>query len=95
MVVEASVPSVNQSIETGILEIGVQVGEPFNVGFLNFGIGSEMAKCQVLLQISEEMKITWCEIRTLGRMFQCLRGGRARQFFTPVFGKENRFPHLF
>ncbi|GBM17587.1 hypothetical protein AVEN_80888-1 [Araneus ventricosus] len=59
-------------------KIRVQVAEPLNDSFLNFGIGSEMATCQVLLQRSEEMKITWCEIRNLGTVFKCLCGGRAR-----------------
>ncbi|GBM77601.1 hypothetical protein AVEN_165628-1 [Araneus ventricosus] len=70
MAVEAFVPSVNQSFEIGIEEIKVQVVEPLNDGFLNFGIGSEMTACQVLLQLSEEMKITWCEIRAIGRLFR-------------------------
>ncbi|GBN72379.1 hypothetical protein AVEN_149271-1 [Araneus ventricosus] len=70
MVFEAFVPSVNQSIETGIEEIRVQVAEPLNDGFLHFGIGSEMATFQVLLQRSEEMKITWYEIRAVGRVFR-------------------------
>ncbi|GBN76852.1 hypothetical protein AVEN_135681-1 [Araneus ventricosus] len=87
MVVEAFVPSLNQSIEIGIR---VQVTEPHNEGFLKVGISSEMATCQVLLQRSEEMKITWCEIRGLGRVFQCLYGGHAQQFCAPVFLKENR-----
>ncbi|GBM69220.1 hypothetical protein AVEN_210441-1 [Araneus ventricosus] len=90
MVVEAFVSSVNQSIETGIEKIRVQVAEPLNDGFLNFGIGSEVATCRVLFQRSEDMKITWCEIRAVGRVFQCLCGGRGRQFCTPVFVKENR-----
>ncbi|GBM96383.1 hypothetical protein AVEN_64086-1 [Araneus ventricosus] len=72
MVAEAFVPSVNQSIETGIEEIKVQVPEPLKEGFLNFVIGSEMAICQVVLQRSEEMKITWCEIRVVGRVFQSI-----------------------
>ncbi|GBL72479.1 hypothetical protein AVEN_115394-1 [Araneus ventricosus] len=67
MVVEAFVPSVNQSIETGIEEIRVQIAEPLNDGFLNFGIGFEI---QVLYQRSEDMKITWCEIRAVGMLFQ-------------------------
>ncbi|GBN94332.1 hypothetical protein AVEN_47723-1 [Araneus ventricosus] len=79
MVVEAFVPSVNQSMETGIEEIRVQVAEPLNEGVLHFHIDSKMATCQVLLQRSEEMKITGCEIRTVARVFQCLCGGRARQ----------------
>ncbi|GBL83829.1 hypothetical protein AVEN_132706-1 [Araneus ventricosus] len=70
MVVEAFVPSVNQSVETGIEEIRVQVAEPLNDGFLNFGIGPKIVTCQVLLQRSEEMKNTWYEIRTVGRVFQ-------------------------
>ncbi|GBN33566.1 hypothetical protein AVEN_218046-1 [Araneus ventricosus] len=94
MVVEAFVPSVHQSIETGLNEIRIQVSEPLNDGFLNFGIGFEMATCQVLLQRSEDMKITWCEIRALGKVFQCLSGGRAGQFCTPVFVKENRVSTL-
>ncbi|GBM09875.1 hypothetical protein AVEN_241203-1 [Araneus ventricosus] len=100
MIFKAFVPSVNQSIETGIVEIRVEIVEsltglfwyprlgwesslfphvnngksdvslpnqeyqnkpPTNDGFLNFG--SEMTTCQVLLQRSEEMKITSCEIR--------------------------------
>ncbi|GBM72030.1 hypothetical protein AVEN_89787-1 [Araneus ventricosus] len=60
MVVEAFGPSVHQFIENGIEEIRVQVAEPLNDGFLDFGIGSEMATCKLLLQQSEEMKITWC-----------------------------------
>ncbi|GBM23589.1 hypothetical protein AVEN_196661-1 [Araneus ventricosus] len=47
MVAEASVPWVNQSIETGIDEIRVQIAETLNDGFLNFGIVSEMVTCQV------------------------------------------------
>ncbi|GBM97440.1 hypothetical protein AVEN_254704-1 [Araneus ventricosus] len=47
MFAEALVPSINQSIETSIEEIRIQDAEPFNDGFLNFGIGSEMATCQV------------------------------------------------
>lgn len=69
MVVEAFVPSVNQSIETGIREIRIQVSEPGNDGFLNFGIGSEMTSCQTLLQRSEEMKIPSCEIQAVERVF--------------------------
>ncbi|GBO22242.1 hypothetical protein AVEN_121008-1 [Araneus ventricosus] len=75
MVVEAFVSSVNQSIETAVEEIRVQVAEPFNDGFLNFGIGFEMVTCQVPLQWSEEMKIAWCEIRAvvdvLGHRHHC------------------------
>ncbi|GBL61168.1 hypothetical protein AVEN_211934-1 [Araneus ventricosus] len=75
MVMEAFVPSVNYSIETGVEENRVQVTESLNYGFLNFGIGSEMASCQVLLQGSEDMKITCCEIRdvmdVLGRPDLC------------------------
>ncbi|GBM11463.1 hypothetical protein AVEN_240613-1 [Araneus ventricosus] len=56
MVVEAFVSLVNQSIETAIEEIRLQVAEPLNDDFLNFSIGSQMATCQVLLQRSEEMK---------------------------------------
>ncbi|GBL90594.1 hypothetical protein AVEN_179494-1 [Araneus ventricosus] len=89
MAFEAFVSSVNHSIEIGIEEIRVQVAEPLKDGFLNSGIGSEMATCQELLQ-SEEMKITWCEIRDVGRVFNFLCGGRGRQFSTPVFVKENR-----
>ncbi|GBM52425.1 hypothetical protein AVEN_105027-1 [Araneus ventricosus] len=70
MVVEA----LNQSIETGMEEIRVHA-EQLNDGFLNFGICSEMTTCQVLLQQSEEMKITWCHIRAvvdvLGRPDLC------------------------
>ncbi|GBM23656.1 hypothetical protein AVEN_167148-1 [Araneus ventricosus] len=61
MVIEAFVPSVNQSIETGVEENKIQVTESLNYGFLNFGIGSEMASGQVLPQRSEEMTITCCE----------------------------------
>ncbi|GBM68578.1 hypothetical protein AVEN_82449-1 [Araneus ventricosus] len=46
-----------------------------------------MATCQVLLQRYEEMKNAWCEIRAV---FQCLCFGRAQQFCTSVFVKENR-----
>ncbi|GBN09134.1 hypothetical protein AVEN_4279-1 [Araneus ventricosus] len=56
MVIEAFVQSVNQSIETFMEEIMVQVAEPFKDGFLNFSVGSEKATCQVLLQLPEEMK---------------------------------------
>ncbi|GBN98105.1 hypothetical protein AVEN_79007-1 [Araneus ventricosus] len=49
-----------------------------------------MGTCQVLLQRSEEMKITWCEIQAVGRMFHCLCGERARQFYISVFAKQNR-----
>ncbi|GBL75405.1 hypothetical protein AVEN_194597-1 [Araneus ventricosus] len=62
MIVEEFVPSVNQSIENGIEEIRVQVAESFYYGFLNFGIGFEMATCQMFLRRSEELKIAWCEI---------------------------------
>ncbi|GBO46449.1 hypothetical protein AVEN_178272-1 [Araneus ventricosus] len=41
----------------------------------------------MLLQWSEEMKISWCEIWVVGKVFQCFCG---RQFCTPVFLKENR-----
>ncbi|GBL80367.1 hypothetical protein AVEN_92276-1 [Araneus ventricosus] len=68
MVVEAFAPSLNQSIETCIEEIGIQVAEPLKDIFLNFG--SEMATCQVLLQRSEKIKITWCKIQAVGRVFQ-------------------------
>ncbi|GBM35289.1 hypothetical protein AVEN_38156-1 [Araneus ventricosus] len=61
------VPSVNQSIETGIEEIRVQVAELRKDGFRNFDIGSEMVTCQVLLQRSEGMKITWCKVLGCGR----------------------------
>ncbi|GBL78266.1 hypothetical protein AVEN_42814-1 [Araneus ventricosus] len=64
MVVETFESSVHQFIETGREEIRVQVVEPLNDAFLDIGIGSEMAKCQVLLQESEEMKITWCKNRS-------------------------------
>ncbi|GBM11760.1 hypothetical protein AVEN_22901-1 [Araneus ventricosus] len=84
MVVEAFGPSVHQFIETDIEEIRGQVMEPLNDGFLDFGIGSEMATCQALLQQSEEMEITWWEIPAVGRVFQCLCGGRVRQFCTLV-----------
>ncbi|GBN03228.1 hypothetical protein AVEN_5405-1 [Araneus ventricosus] len=77
MIVGAFVPSVNQSIETGIEEIMVQIVGQLNDGFLDFGIGSGMVACQVLLQRSEEMKIIRCEIRAVGRVFHCLCGGRA------------------
>ncbi|GBN15598.1 hypothetical protein AVEN_24261-1 [Araneus ventricosus] len=70
MVVESFVPSVNQSIETGIKEIRFQVTEPVNDSFLNFGIGFEMATCQALLQRSKDIKITWPEILAVGRIFQ-------------------------
>ncbi|GBN82472.1 hypothetical protein AVEN_2908-1 [Araneus ventricosus] len=70
MVVEAFVSSVNQSIESIIKEIRVQVAEPRNEGFLNFGNGSEVATFQVLLQRSEEMKIARWEIRVVGRVFR-------------------------
>ncbi|GBN19574.1 hypothetical protein AVEN_35373-1 [Araneus ventricosus] len=65
MVVEAFVSSLNRSIETAVEEIRVRVEEPLNDVFLNFGIGLEMATCQVPLQWSEEMKIAWCEIRAV------------------------------
>ncbi|GBM05222.1 hypothetical protein AVEN_181612-1 [Araneus ventricosus] len=47
MVVEAFVPPVNKSIVTGIEVIKVQVAEPLNGSFLNFGIGSgwQPARC--------------------------------------------------
>ncbi|GBM24432.1 hypothetical protein AVEN_76161-1 [Araneus ventricosus] len=48
-----------------------------------------MATCPELLQRSEEMKITCCEIRDELRMFQCVCCGRARLFCTLVFMKEN------
>ncbi|GBM24013.1 hypothetical protein AVEN_274423-1, partial [Araneus ventricosus] len=47
MFVEAFVPFVNQSIETGKEEMRVQVEEQRNDDFLHFGIGSEMATYQV------------------------------------------------
>ncbi|GBL80981.1 hypothetical protein AVEN_83074-1 [Araneus ventricosus] len=55
----------------------VQVTELLNDGFLDFGIGSEMATCRVLIQQSEELKISCCETPAVGRVFQCLCGGRA------------------
>ncbi|GBL98580.1 hypothetical protein AVEN_274104-1 [Araneus ventricosus] len=63
MIVEAFVSSVNQSIETVIVEIRIQIAWSLKDGFLN-----KTATCQVLLQRSEEMKITWCEIRAVGRV---------------------------
>ncbi|GBN91442.1 hypothetical protein AVEN_258546-1 [Araneus ventricosus] len=75
MVVVEFVPSVNQFIETSIKEIRVQVAETLNDGFRNFDIVPEMATCLVIIQRSEEMKITWCEIRdvvdVLGRTDLC------------------------
>ncbi|GBM91199.1 hypothetical protein AVEN_184535-1 [Araneus ventricosus] len=85
MVVDTFVPSVNQSIETGIEESRVQIEEPLNDGFMNFGIGSEVEPAR-----SDEIKITRFETRDLERVFQCLFGGRYRQFCKPVFVKENR-----
>ncbi|GBM42428.1 hypothetical protein AVEN_240184-1 [Araneus ventricosus] len=67
MIVEAFVSSVNQSIETVIEEIRIQIAGSLKDGFLN-----KTATCQVLLQRSEEMKITWCEIRAVGRVFQSI-----------------------
>ncbi|GBM07659.1 hypothetical protein AVEN_228160-1 [Araneus ventricosus] len=67
MVVEAFGSSVHQFIKTDIKEIRVQVADPLNEGFLEFGIGSEMVTCQVLLPQFEEMKITWCENRSQNR----------------------------
>ncbi|GBL79096.1 hypothetical protein AVEN_92352-1 [Araneus ventricosus] len=90
MVVEGFVPSVNQFIETGIEEISLQVAEPLNDSFLNFDIGSEIETWQVLLQRSEEIQITRCEIRAVRRAFHCIYGGRDRQYCTLVFVKENR-----
>ncbi|GBN24045.1 hypothetical protein AVEN_265365-1 [Araneus ventricosus] len=52
---------------TGIIKIRTQVSDSLNDDFLDFFIGSEMATCQVLLQQSEEMKITWCENRSRNR----------------------------
>ncbi|GBN64218.1 hypothetical protein AVEN_15602-1 [Araneus ventricosus] len=80
MAVEAFVPSANQSIKTGIEKIRVKVLETLNYDFLNFGIGSEMATCLVLLLQSEEMKITWGEVWITGRVFQYLCSGLTRQF---------------
>ncbi|GBN28228.1 hypothetical protein AVEN_198916-1 [Araneus ventricosus] len=51
-----------------------QIAESLNEGFLNVGNGSEMVTCQVFLQRYEDMKITRCEIRALGRVFQYLCG---------------------
>ncbi|GBN98560.1 hypothetical protein AVEN_6307-1 [Araneus ventricosus] len=72
MVAEAVWQSVHQFMELGMEEIKVQAAEPFNDGFLDFAIGSEIATCEVLLQYSEEMEITLCEIQAVGRAFQCL-----------------------
>ncbi|GBN62007.1 hypothetical protein AVEN_70052-1 [Araneus ventricosus] len=72
MVVEVFVPSVNQSIESSMKEIRVQDAEALNGGVLNNDIDSEMATWQVLLQRFEEVKITWCEIRAAGRVFQSI-----------------------
>ncbi|GBM51919.1 hypothetical protein AVEN_1503-1 [Araneus ventricosus] len=66
-------------------ETSVKVMKTSKDGLLNLGIGSEIATCQVLLQCSKEMKITWCEIWAVRRLFQCLCGGRAPQFCTRVF----------
>ncbi|GBO04224.1 hypothetical protein AVEN_216033-1 [Araneus ventricosus] len=89
MVVEAYVPSANQFIETGIEEIRIQVAEPLNDGFLNFGIGSEMATFQVLLQLSEEMKSLEEDI-VLFRSH--LRGSReeAQQIDAKCFAMQKR-----
>ncbi|GBM18353.1 hypothetical protein AVEN_127805-1 [Araneus ventricosus] len=48
-------------------EISVQVLESFNDGFLDFGIGSEMATCQVTFQQFGEIQISWCENRSRNR----------------------------
>ncbi|GBN89802.1 hypothetical protein AVEN_41699-1 [Araneus ventricosus] len=68
MVDEIFMPSVNQSIETGVEETRVKIAEPLRKGFLNFSMSSEMTTCQVLLQRSEEKKIIWCKIRVVGRL---------------------------
>ncbi|GBM05149.1 hypothetical protein AVEN_197711-1 [Araneus ventricosus] len=73
----------------------IKVAVPLKDGFLDFGIGSEMATCKELLQRSEEMKITWYEILAVGRVLQCLCGGRDRQFRTPVFVKKSCFHTCF
>ncbi|GBM22224.1 hypothetical protein AVEN_273414-1 [Araneus ventricosus] len=70
MVVETFVPSVHQRIETGTGELSIKVVEPRQDGLLRFGIDSEMLTSQVLLQRSKEMKVTWCEVRVVGRVFQ-------------------------
>ncbi|GBM37766.1 hypothetical protein AVEN_25880-1 [Araneus ventricosus] len=70
MVVEAFGRSENKSIETVIEEIRVQVTEPPKDGFLNFGISFKMGTCQVLFRRLEEMKITWWEIWSVGRVTQ-------------------------
>ncbi|GBM07632.1 hypothetical protein AVEN_228137-1 [Araneus ventricosus] len=69
-VVESFVPSINQYIETGTQEIMVKIVELLSDSFLNFEICSEIAICQALLQLSEEMKIIWCEIWAVRRIFQ-------------------------
>ncbi|GBL84565.1 hypothetical protein AVEN_191039-1 [Araneus ventricosus] len=84
MVVEAFRPSVYQFIKTGMEEIRLQVVDPLSYDLLAFGIGFEMATCWMLLQQSEEMKITWSEIPSIGKVLQCICGGRVRQFCTHV-----------
>lgn len=37
---------------------------------MNFVISSEMSVYELLLQLSEEMEITWCEVRDVWWMFR-------------------------
>ncbi|GBL96698.1 hypothetical protein AVEN_111839-1 [Araneus ventricosus] len=95
MFVEVFVPSVNQSIETGLEGIRVQVAEPLNDYILNFGIGSEMAICQVLLQWSEEIKITWCDIRAVVEVLGRPDLFSSRTSVLPSSNSLHRNPDLF
>ncbi|GBM74645.1 hypothetical protein AVEN_54854-1 [Araneus ventricosus] len=84
MVIEAFVSSVNQFIETGIEETRFQVTSPFDDGFLNFG------DLQHAYSMVRRDKSNLVRDPGYREMFQCLCGGRARQFCTLVFVKGNR-----
>ncbi|GBM92898.1 hypothetical protein AVEN_189139-1 [Araneus ventricosus] len=81
MVVEAFVPSLNQSIETAIEEVRIQVVEPLNDGFLNFGRCSErrLGRCsfnslnpaRVRIQVPQKLELIFIhEIRMKSSLCQ-------------------------
>ncbi|KAF8784497.1 hypothetical protein HNY73_010166 [Argiope bruennichi] len=80
-------------------EIRVQVVESHKDCSLNFTVGSKIMTNQMFLQLSQDRKITWCEVRAEERVFLVQTTGNAVQITSnrsPVwfFGRGNRFLSL-
>lgn len=58
MVLKTFVPSVHQTIEVGIEEIRIKSVQSHQGGWRNSSIGFETAATQLLIQTSEEMKVS-------------------------------------